>query len=782
MLAEEHSAAISAERRDEIEREFMRVPTMEEPSKINVLACTPTLELGVNIGALEAVAMRNIPPTPANYAQRAGRTGRATRMGVVSAFAQQRPHDEYFFDHPEEMIAGAIPAPSFSLSNSDAIARHVRSLTLETAKLSYQPNLAHLIDRMGAYIGETLDAFEKQIDGAVPAAKVRARETFGSLPDVSEPWLDAQVAETRDVVRAALDRRAYAIENAARRFEEIGIQEYGPRKRERDRWERLATGLRVGQFDGPGGEAYLPRVLAESGVIPGYAFPRDPGSLSLGYDPAPIFANRVQAQREYAPGQTVYARGERWEVKGIAVYRPDQRASEAAETIPYLECVCGHANRPSDNFCRREACGLELRDLPTKEYADVAAFHAMRAEVDPLSEEERRQTSLDVRLHLQADGSRRYYALGDLATDGLRVIASHGEHVRTINHGRSEKGGAPEPYRLCLRCGAYFTPPLEIKPKKVKGKLSGATARVPSEAETKHGTDGRCDGQVREYALGHETGADTLRIDVPEGLRGDDGGLVWAWSVGAAVAQGAMRVLALDEYDIGVWVVTRSVENGTRAEAVSIVLIDDVVGGAGLINEIVAHFPRIAKAALEHLDGHENCDSACYRCLRNYRNARQSRYLDWRSAIGFLANAAGTKELVLTGDEPAIPADQRAVWDAARAAGCESPAEHRLLIGIREAGLPEPTLQYDVKRPNGSLISRADFAYPDRKILIYVDGIPHHSSRRHRERDARQTRELEGLDWRVIRFFGTEVWNRLPSCVKDLRDLTDRHAPEDELV
>ncbi|MGH7756793.1 MAG: helicase-related protein, partial [Vulcanimicrobiaceae bacterium] len=85
MSAREHSAAVSADDRDAIEREFMRVPTAEAPARINVLACTPTLELGVNIGSLEAVAMRNVPPTPANYAQRAGRTGRATRMGVVTA-------------------------------------------------------------------------------------------------------------------------------------------------------------------------------------------------------------------------------------------------------------------------------------------------------------------------------------------------------------------------------------------------------------------------------------------------------------------------------------------------------------------------------------------------------------------------------------------------------------------------------------------------------------------------------------------------------------------------
>ncbi len=768
MLAREHSAAVSAPERDAIEREFMRDPTPEQPSKINVLACTPTLELGVNIGALQAVAMRNIPPTAANYAQRAGRTGRASRMGVVTAFARPRPHDEYFFDHPDEMIAGAIPAPTFSLTNLEAVTRHVSSLVLEIAQLSYRGNLDHLIDRKGTFIAEALDALERQIDEAVPAATKRARATFGRLPGIELSWLDERVLQTRSVVRVALDLRAGAIAYAARKFDEIGIQESGPRKRERDRWEKLATGLRSGRFEGPGGEAYLPRVLAEGGVIPGYAFPRDPGSLSLGFDPAPIFASRIQAQREYAPGQTVYARGERWEVKGIAVYRPDQRATDAADAVPFVECACGHANRPGDNTCRRESCGLPLGDTPTREYTDAGAFHAIRAEVDPLSEEERKQVWLDTRLHLRGDGARRSFALGNLATDGLLVSASHGERILTMNHGRSEMEAKAEPFRLCLLCGKYFPPLTRAKPKRKKGAPNAPVEQlVLSEAETKHTSDGHCDGEVRPYTLAHETGADVLRIEVPAGLREGNGALTWAWSVGAAVAQGAMRELALDEYDLDVWVITRLVDKKT--EAVAIALIDDVVGGSGIINELVTRFPNIARAALQHLEGHDGCDSACYRCLRSYRNSRHHAHLDWRSTIGFLANAAQAGSLVETGSDPAVPAEERQAWQDAWSAGCDSPAEHRLLCGLRDAGLPEPVLQYEVLRAAGSLVSRADFAYPEQRRLIYVDGIPHHSSRRHRERDGRQTRELEALGWHVTRFFGTEIWNRLPACVEDVR-------------
>jgi superfamily II DNA/RNA helicase/very-short-patch-repair endonuclease len=777
MLAEEHSAAISMDDRDRIEREFMREPMPAEPSTINVLACTPTLELGVNIGALEAVAMRNVPPTAANYAQRAGRTGRATRMGVVTTFAQPRPHDAFFFDHPEEMIAGAINAPNFSLGNREALARHVRSIALEAAQLSFDKDLSKLISRDGEPAIDALAELEAKMDAGLPEARKRAKRAFADLLDVDEARIEEHLVEARPLVRAALDRRAEAIAYAARKYQEIGVQESGPRRRERDRWEALAVGLRVGESNTG---AYLPRVLAEASVIPGYAFPRDPGSLSLGYDAAPIFTGRVQAQREFAPFQTVYARGERWEVKRLALFRPDQTFGDAAPTHEFVECACGHANERSDNRCKRESCGLELDGAP-KEYADIAAFAASRVEADPLSEEERRQTSVDVRRHLRGDGDRTTYALGDLASDGLKVVESRHERILTMNHGRTERGGPPEPYRLCLRCGEAFLPPVAKKPKKRRGKKNAATEPAAelslTEAEQKHLTSGKCDGEVRPYALGHTTQAEILRIEVPPSVRGSDGGLTWAWSVGAALQQGAIRRFSLDENDLAVWVVTRRLEGGANEEAVQIALIDDVTGGSGIVAQLAASLPSVARAALEHLADH-SCHSSCYRCLRTYYNARYSQFLDWRSAMGFLRNAAAADRLNEIGHDVIAMGLGEAAWQEAREHGCGSPAEYRLLRALLDAGLPDPMRQFEILRQHGSLLTIADFAYPDAKLLVYVDSLQHHSTRRQREHDARQTRELQAMGWHVLRFLGTEVWHQPEACANDIRQTLERPVAE----
>ncbi len=75
------------------------------------------LEMGIDVGGLDAVLMRNVPPRPDNYAQRAGRR---SRVGIVVGYARNTPHDQYFYEKPQEMIAGEVAAPAIGLGNRDA--------------------------------------------------------------------------------------------------------------------------------------------------------------------------------------------------------------------------------------------------------------------------------------------------------------------------------------------------------------------------------------------------------------------------------------------------------------------------------------------------------------------------------------------------------------------------------------------------------------------------------------------------------------------------------------
>ncbi len=75
-----------------------------------MLACTPTLEVGVSLDGLHAVILRNLPPAPANYAQQVGRAGRRSRVALAVAHPGQGPHDSYFFESSGELIAGQVRA------------------------------------------------------------------------------------------------------------------------------------------------------------------------------------------------------------------------------------------------------------------------------------------------------------------------------------------------------------------------------------------------------------------------------------------------------------------------------------------------------------------------------------------------------------------------------------------------------------------------------------------------------------------------------------------------
>ena len=108
IVAREHTGLLDREPREELERDFQKKKDAQMPWDANLLSCTPTLEMGINIGDLSTVVMCSIPPAQAQYAQRAGRGGRTDGNSLVIAVANARPHDLYFYAEPEEMIRGSV--------------------------------------------------------------------------------------------------------------------------------------------------------------------------------------------------------------------------------------------------------------------------------------------------------------------------------------------------------------------------------------------------------------------------------------------------------------------------------------------------------------------------------------------------------------------------------------------------------------------------------------------------------------------------------------------------
>jgi DEAD/DEAH box helicase domain-containing protein len=121
--ANEHTGLLERDDREELEKVFERNGADAKPWDTNVLSCTPTLEMGINIGDLSTVIMCNVPPSQAQYLQRTGRAGRKDGNALTVSVASARPHDLYFFADPLDMISGNVEPPNIFLKASAVLER-----------------------------------------------------------------------------------------------------------------------------------------------------------------------------------------------------------------------------------------------------------------------------------------------------------------------------------------------------------------------------------------------------------------------------------------------------------------------------------------------------------------------------------------------------------------------------------------------------------------------------------------------------------------------------------
>ena len=620
-----------------------------------VLFCSPTMELGVDISALNAVYLRNVPPTPANYAQRSGRAGRSGQAALVLTYSSAlSPHDQYFFRNPKAMVHGEVRPPLLDLANRDLVESHLFAVWLSSTELPLDPSIADLL-----VLTDPLRPLRKEVTEPMALPRVskeatgRIRRVLDLLKDdltpALAPWFSSRDGFSEEIVQKAARRFDQAFDRWRDLFIAAEVQRDTAR-RTMDNYsapqhEKRAAQVRHAQAmdqlsllqkgtSSLSSDFYTYRYLATEGFLPGYNFPRLP---LMAYIPATsdgrgrqtyLQRPRFLALSEFGPRSLVYHEGRAYRVVRAMLSLSQQAGATADVRLPTktvrICSICGAGHwTDADSLCH--ACGASLGEAEivnhTYRIENVATQPAERITAN--DEERQRQGFelqttfewavrdhlLDVRRGMVID------AKGEIA----RLAYGPGATITRINKGlRRRKNRTQLGFKMDPVTGYWAKNDEEGEDENPDPTASPRQWIVPTV-------------QDRKNALLVQPAIEDLSQTTLA-------------TVQHALLRGIEAVFQLEEGEI------LAEPMPTRDERNGFLLYEATEGGAGVLTRLavepdllaivarealeIMHFDiekalPTAATALEDVPG-DSCVAACYRCLMSYYNQPDHELLDRR--------------------------------------------------------------------------------------------------------------------------------------------------------
>jgi ATP-dependent helicase YprA (DUF1998 family) len=625
--AAEHSAQQPGWRLREYEKEFRQ-------GLINVLNCSTTMEMGVDIGSIGTVAMTNVPESLASYRQRIGRAGRSGQaMSLGFTLCKDRPLDAAVFRQPIKMLERAMHAPAVRLDSPVIVQRHVNALLLGAFLHGRGEELHQL--KAGPFFGcerakgtEPGDACASRllVDWVARPATRKAME----LP------LNALLART--CLEGRLDRVVEEARAAMSAGETLFRQVWAPLNlnlSELEQTARKAIELQQGRLE----RTFVLAELAAHGFLPAYGFPTDVvefdnsgpwtpahprrggGEIEPGAQPeggSTRFAPRSMpsrsldlAIRDYAPGTEVVLDGLVYRSAGVSLAWRRPASAEGLEHIEALgwmwRCqVCGAVGTAVLKPDHCPSCNTEQPPQATKTLKP-AGFSCDPS--DPPHDEVEQIDYIPPRSPLVSARTGAWVALHDAAVGRFRKSSSG----QVIYHTMGAHGCG---YAVCLQCG-------RAAPESSEDPSSPPPqGMVPHRAlrTWKKGADGRCDGADRTYsiqrhrALAHEITTDVFELQLFD-LPAEEEGRGLALPIGFAVREALARWWGIETAEVGVSVAQSRRDDG--AKTWSIILYDRASGGAGFAPTAAEAIDVLLKDAADILDCRNgySCRSGCPDCI-----------------------------------------------------------------------------------------------------------------------------------------------------------------------